>query len=52
MLQTNLMAYQWLRGSALELVDGKYRVQSSVALVDLTVRSFPAIFSETRLKTG
>ena len=31
--------HQWLSGSALELVDGRYRVQSSVALVDLAVRS-------------
>ena len=32
---------QWLSGSALKLVDGKCQVQSSIALVDLAVWSFP-----------
>ena len=36
----------------LELVDGRCRVQSSVALVDLGVRSFSWFFSETRVNTG
>ena len=36
--------HYWLSGSELELVDGRRRVQFSVALVDLVVRSYPWVF--------
>ena len=39
---------QWLSGSALELVDGRCQVQSSVALVDLAVRSFRGFLRNSR----
>ena len=40
-INTRTGLHQWPSGNTLELVDGRCQVQTSVALVDLAVRSFP-----------